>query len=160
MNRNDEMNDFSIPGVSNEFDFAPSRANYIRAGKRPLSSMTPLIVTRPEDGTLYAVIGASGGSRITSATAQCLWHVVEHGMTMHEALRLGRLHDQLVPNTLTLESFFPDFESTVAAMRAKGHNVTEAKPLLSAVQGILRREDGSFEAAAEPRQGNGGGYTV
>ncbi|KAJ6783878.1 hypothetical protein PWT90_08834 [Aphanocladium album] len=156
---NNEMNDFSIPGISNEFGFAPSPANYIRPGKRPMSSMTPLIATYP-NGTLYAVIGASGGSRIATATAQCLWHVVEHNMTMREALRLGRLHDQLVPNRLMLESFFPDINGTMAAMRRKGHEVVVANPRLSSVQGILRREDGTFEAAAEPRQMNSGGYTV
>ncbi|XWW97785.1 hypothetical protein V2A60_005772 [Cordyceps javanica] len=156
---NDEMNDFSIPGVSNEFDFAPSRANYIRPRKRPLSSMTPLIATRP-DGTLYAVVGAAGGSRITTATAQCLWHAVEHGMTMAEALRVGRLHDQLLPNRLTLESSFPDWDGTAAALRARGHDVHLAGPGLSAVQAIRRREDGSFEAVGEPRQANSAGYSI
>jgi gamma-glutamyltranspeptidase / glutathione hydrolase len=69
MDRNDEMNDFSIPGVPNEFGFEPSTANYIRPGKRPLSSITPVIVERP-DGSLYVTVGAAGGSRIISATTQ------------------------------------------------------------------------------------------
>ncbi|EGX94202.1 Gamma-glutamyltranspeptidase [Cordyceps militaris CM01] len=156
---NDEMNDFSIPGISNEFGFAPSRANYIQPRKRPLSSMTPLIATHP-NGTLYAVIGAAGGSRITTATAQCLWHVVEHGMTLREALRVGRVHDQLVPNRLTLETLFPDLEGTEQAMRARGHDVFVVKPGQSAVQAIRRREDGSFEAVGEPRQANSAGYSI
>lgn len=156
---NDEMNDFSIPGVSNEFGFAPSRANYIRPHKRPLSSMTPLIATYP-NGTLYAVLGAAGGSRITTATVQCLWHAVEHDMTMTEALRIGRLHDQLIPNVVTLEAEFPGLNETAAAMRERGHHLDVAKPLLSKVQAIARREDGSFEAVGEPRQVNGAGYSI
>lgn len=63
------MNDFSIPDISNQFDFQPSAANFIRPNKRPLSSITPLIVERP-DGSLYITVGAGGGSRIISATTQ------------------------------------------------------------------------------------------
>ncbi|KAM3464721.1 hypothetical protein NHJ6243_002285 [Beauveria neobassiana] len=156
---NDEMNDFSIPGIDNEFGFPPAPANFIRPGKRPLSSITPFIATFP-NGTLYAVIGAAGGSRISTATAQCLWHAVEHGMTMREALSVGRLHDQLLPNRLTLENLFPDLNATVAAMQARGHEVEVVKPGLSSVQAIKRLEDGSFEAVGEPRQANSAGYSV
>ncbi|KAM3484773.1 hypothetical protein MY8738_001892 [Beauveria namnaoensis] len=156
---NDEMNDFSIPGIDNEFGFPPAPANFIRPGKRPLSSITPFIATFP-NGTLYAVIGAAGGSRISTATAQCLWHAVEHGMTMREALSVGRLHDQLLPNRLTLEYLFPDLNATVAAMQARGHKVKVVEPGLSSVQAIKRLEDGSFEAVGEPRQANSAGYSV
>ncbi|OAA54054.1 Gamma-glutamyltranspeptidase [Cordyceps fumosorosea ARSEF 2679] len=157
---NDEMNDFSIPGVSNEFGFAPSRANFIRPRKRPLSSMTPLIAALPDGGPLYAVIGAAGGSRIGTATAQCLWHVVEHGMALREALAVGRVHDQLVPNRVTLEEAFPDWEATAADLRARGHEVRKVAPGLSSVQAIRRLEDGSFEAVGEPRQANSAGYSI
>jgi gamma-glutamyltranspeptidase/glutathione hydrolase len=61
---NNEMNDFSIPGVRNEFGFEPSAANFVRPGKRPLSSITPIIVEYPSpDNRLMAVVGAAGGSR-------------------------------------------------------------------------------------------------
>ncbi|KAK8146906.1 hypothetical protein G3M48_002443 [Beauveria asiatica] len=152
---NDEMNDFSIPGIG----FPPPPANLIRPGKRPLSSITPFIATFP-NGTLYAVIGAAGGSRISTATPQCLWHAVEHGMTTREALRVGRLHDQLLPNQLTLENLFPDLNATKAAMQARGHEVKVVEPGLSSVQAIKRLEDGSFEAVGEPRQANSAGYSV
>jgi gamma-glutamyltranspeptidase/glutathione hydrolase len=151
------MNDFSIPGVPNEFGFEPSVANFIRPGKRPLSSVTPVIASFP-DGRLFATVGAAGGSRIISATTLALWHTIEHEMTMKEALREPRLHDQVMPNTLLLEYEFDN--RTAAGLMERKHNVTWVKPGLSAVQGIRRLEDGSFEAASEPRQKNSGGLTI
>lgn len=61
---NNEMNDFSIPGIPNAFGFVPSPINYIRPFKRPLSSISPIIVTHPNN-TLYISIGSAGGSRST-----------------------------------------------------------------------------------------------
>ncbi|TWU78994.1 hypothetical protein ED733_008293 [Metarhizium rileyi] len=154
---NNEMNDFSIPGVRNEFGFEPSVANFVRPGKRPLSSVTPVIAAFP-NGELFAAVGAAGGSRIISATANALWHSIEHEMTMREALRQPRLHDQVMPNTLLLEYGFD--AATAAGLVERKHNITWVKPGLSAVQAIRRLDDGSFEAANEPRQKNSGGLTM
>lgn len=151
------MNDFSIPGVPNEFGFQPSVANFIRPGKRPLSSVTPVIAAFP-DGKLFATVGAAGGSRIISSTTSALWRTIEHEMTMKEALREPRLHDQVMPNTLLLEYEF-DAE-TAAGLGERKHNITWVGPGLSAVQGIRRLRDGLFEAASEPRQKNSGGFTI
>jgi gamma-glutamyltranspeptidase / glutathione hydrolase len=148
------MNDFSVPGIPNAFGYQPSVANYVRPGKRPLSSITPVIVEFP-NGTLYITVGAAGGSRIISSTTQVLWHVLEHGMSMKEALARPRLHDQLMPNQVSFEYSFDN--ATVAGMKAKGHNVTRVAPGQSAVQGIRHFGNGSFEAASEPRQSNSGG---
>lgn len=65
---NDEMDDFSTPGQPNAYNLAPSRANFIRPGKRPLSSMSPTVVL--QNGVLRAVCGASGGPIIITATIQ------------------------------------------------------------------------------------------
>ena len=154
---NNEMNDFSIPGVRNAFGFEPSAANFIRPGKRPLSSTTPVIVERP-DGSLYISVGAAGGSRIISSTAQVLWHILEHNMTMGDALLEPRLHDQLMPNEVRFEYKFDN--DTVTALRERGHNVTWVREGLSAVQGIRVLEGGVFEAASEPRQKNSGALTL
>lgn len=154
---NNEMNDFSIPGVSNEFGFVPSPNNFIRPGKRPLSSITPIIVEKA-DGSLYVATGAAGGSRIITATIQALWHVLDHGMTMPEALAQPRLHDQLLPAQVVFEEGYDN--ATTAYMRAKGHNVTWTNLILSTAQGIRRLENGTFEAAGEPRQKNSGGLAV
>ncbi|KAL5615140.1 hypothetical protein BROUX41_005198 [Berkeleyomyces rouxiae] len=154
---NDEMNDFSIPGYSNEFGFAPSPSNFIRPGKRPLSSVTPVIIDSPS-GSLYLTIGAAGGSRIISATTQAIWHIIEHGMTMEEALARPRQHDQLLPNQVTFEYTFNN--ATVDAMKQRGHHVTWVQEGKSAVQGIRLGQDGVFEPASEPRQKNSAGVSV
>lgn len=151
------MNDFSIPGVRNEFGFEPSEANFIRGNKRPLSSCTPVIVSLP-DGTLYATVGAAGGSRIISATAQVVWHMLDHNLTTMEAMKEPRIHDQLMPDSTLVEY---DFDGgVVESLKDKGHNITWVGPGLSAVQGIRRMENGVFEAAGEPRQKNSAGLTI
>ena len=154
---NNEMNDFSVPGVSNAFGFIPSPANYIKPGKRPLSSISPTIVEFA-NGTLYYVTGAAGGSRIITATVQSLVHVLDQGMTALQAVRQPRLHDQLLPNQVSFEYAYNN--QTVAFMKSRGHNVTWIAPGQSAVQAIKRLPNGTFEAAGETRQVNSGGYAI
>lgn len=100
---NDQMNDFSMPGRRNEFGYPPSPSNFIRPGKRPLSSITPVIVEHKSNGSLYYVVGSAGGSRIITATIQNLWHTLDHNMSAIDALYEPRFHDQLVPNVIGFE---------------------------------------------------------
>jgi len=154
---NNEMNDFSIPGSSNAFGYIPSPANYIRPGKRPLSSISPTIV-ETSDGKLYFSIGSAGGSRIITATIQNLHHVLDQKMTSAEALAQPRLHDQLSPNQVSFEWAYDN--STVAYLKSLGHNVTWVAPGSSTAQGLRLMPNGTFEAAGEPRQVNSGGFAV
>ncbi|KAI5456355.1 gamma-glutamyltranspeptidase [Mariannaea sp. PMI_226] len=155
---NNEMNDFSIPGVRNEFGFEPSESNFIRPGKRPLSSITPIIIERP-DGTFFAAAGAAGGSRILSATTQVVWRIMSEPMSIVDAVDEPRLHHQLMPNTLLAEQGFP-VTSARELENKYGHNVTRVGPGLSIVEGVTRDENGVFEAAADKRQTNHGAVTV
>ncbi|KAF5631843.1 gamma-glutamyltransferase [Fusarium tjaetaba] len=155
---NNEMNDFSIPGVPNEFGFAPAEANFIRPNKRPLSSCTPLIVSN-KDGSLFAVIGAAGGSRIISATTQVAWRVLTSpSWSIKDAVREPRVHNQLIPNTLLVEKKFSSYN--VPSLVERGHNITWVDEGLSTVQALTRDSAGVFQVAPEPRQKNSGGVTL
>ena len=152
---NDEMNDFSIPNVPNVFGYYPSPSNYIRPRKRPLTSISPLIVEH-KNGSLHTVLGASGGSRIITTTAQNAIHILDSGMGVAEALKQLRLHDQLMPNVVVFEENYDD--DVVDFMVRRGHNVTWGSAGSSG-QG-LRIINGEFEAAGEPRQTDSAGLTA
>ena len=154
---NDEMCDFSIPHVTNVFGYVPTPSNYIRPGKRPMSSIAPVIVDDAQ-GRLYFVTGAAGGSRILTASVLSLWHVLDRNMSVLEALREPRFHDQLLPNWCVVESQFDN--KTVAFMRDRGHNISIADYPLSSVQALRLLPNGTFEAAGEPRQKNSGGFSI
>jgi gamma-glutamyltranspeptidase/glutathione hydrolase len=159
---NNEMNDFSIPGTTNAFGYIPSPANFIRPGKRPLSSISPVIVEHLNSSTLmdafYVAIGAAGGSRIITATIQNLLHILDGNMTTAEALAQPRIHDQLVPAAVSFEWGFNN--GTTAFLKQLGANVTWVAPGQSTAQGLRRLTNGTFEAAGEPRQSNSGGFVL
>ncbi|BAE55275.1 unnamed protein product [Aspergillus oryzae RIB40] len=154
---NNEMDDFSTPGSSNAFGYVPSEANFIRPGKRPLSSITPTIVTH-QNGSVFFVAGSAGGSRIITATVQNIIHAVDEGLSAAEALARPRLHDQLIPNQVRFEYTYNN--ETVAFMKSLGHNVTWVAPGDSTAQAIRVLPNGTFDAAGEPRQLDSGGFAV
>ncbi len=94
--------------------------NYPEPGKRPLSSTTPTIFEHP-DGSFYLAIGGSGGSRIFGAVFQTIINL-DWGMDVSRAIESGRLHHQLYPEGLDIDSTYPLY--IVEALRHIGHNVT------------------------------------
>jgi len=105
---NDEMDDFSSkPGVPNSDGLLQSELNAIGPGKRPLSSMTPTIVTR--DGKTILVLGSPGSSKIISTVANVLMGVVDYGMNIQESVNAPRFHHQWMPDLVNVEQWFsPD----------------------------------------------------
>jgi len=116
---NDEMDDFSAkPGAPNMYGLVEGENNAIAPGKRPLSSMTPTIVTR--DGRLLLVIGTPGGSHIPTAILQTMVNLIDYRMTIAEAVDAPRIHAQWIPDTLYYEPHALSAD-TRAALAAKGH---------------------------------------
>lgn len=152
---NNEMNDFSVPNVSNVFGYYPSPANYVKPRKRSMSSIAPIMADYA-NGTLFAVLGASGGSRIITAVIQNALNVLNWGLTVHQAVKQPRLHDQLLPNQVMFEWSYDN--STVEFMERRGHNVTWG-PAGSSAQAISII-NGRFGAAGEPRQHDSAGLTA
>lgn len=155
---NNEMNDFSIPGTTNAFGYVASPDNYVQPGKRPLSSISPTIVECLSTGKFYFATGAAGGSRIITSVLQSLWNVLDKNMTSLEAVKAPRWHDQLLPNVLEIELSYDN--STVAALKAKGHNITRVAIEATDLSVVRRLANGTFEAAGETRMNNAAGLAL
>ncbi|XP_005105282.1 glutathione hydrolase 1 proenzyme [Aplysia californica] len=147
---NNEMDDFSTPGTVNYFGLPASPANFIQPGKRPMSSMCPAIVWDNNEQRVKMVSGGAGGSKITTATALNIIDVLWLGMSLPESIDKPRLHHQLVPPAVQLETTF----SKVIAdgLKAKGHT-TQEQFGKSVMQAIYVRDDGSIVGTADYRKG-------
>ncbi|MDP8983450.1 MAG: gamma-glutamyltransferase [Pseudomonadota bacterium] len=119
---NDEMDDFtSKPGTPNVFGLIQGKTNGIAPGKRPLSSMTPTIVLR--DGKPVLVVGAPGGSRIITTVLEIIVNMIDHGMTLQEAIDAPRIHHQWLPDTVAAEPFALSADTSSALSRMGYHLV-------------------------------------
>ncbi|MEM9672252.1 MAG: gamma-glutamyltransferase [Bacteroidota bacterium] len=143
---NNEMNNFSLkPGFPNIFGLIGGEANAIEPGKRMLSSMSPTIVEK--NGELYMVLGTPGGSTIINVIYQNIINVIDHGMSMQEAVDTKKTHSQWLPDRIVIEEGAID--SLVAQqLQEKGHDL-RFFPQLGRTEAILVRPDGSYEGAAD-----------
>ena len=131
---NDEMDDFSAKsGEPNMYGLVEGENNAIAPGKRPLSSMTPTIVTR--DRKLLLVVGTPGGSHIPTGVLQTMINLIDYRMTLTEAVNAPRIHAQWLPDTLYYESDALSAD-TRALLAAKGHHL-EAMDYWNQVAAIL-----------------------
>jgi gamma-glutamyltranspeptidase / glutathione hydrolase len=153
---NDEMDDFATaPGKPNMFGLVQGEADAVAPGKRMLSAMTPSIVLDPR-GKLYMVVGTPGGPRIITMVYHVISNVIDHHMSLPDAVAAPRMHHQALPDRISLErNGFSD--STVAELRALGHTVTLGG-YGGDIEAIIRTSAG-WEGVSDPRSGGGGsGY--
>jgi gamma-glutamyltranspeptidase/glutathione hydrolase len=124
---NNEMDDFTAKiGVPNLYGLVQGQANSIAPGKRPLSSMSPTIVTK--DGRPVMVVGTPGGSRIITAVLHTIINVIDYGMNVQEAVDAPRFHQQWLPEITNLERFAisPDTQKLLEGM---GHKFGNPQPV-------------------------------
>ena len=144
---NNEMDDFSIkPGVPNMYGALGGEANSIQPGKRMLSSMTPTLVT--VKGKPYISIGTPGGTTIPNQVYEGLVNIIDHKMTIKQAIDATRFHHQWIPDVLALESDFP--EDIEAGLKNMGYK-TIRRGKFGRMDGILISVDGKRMAAGDKR---------
>lgn len=152
---NNEMDDFTAkPGSPNQFGLLQSERNAIEPGKRPLSAMTPTIVSK--DGDLFLVVGSPGGPKIISTVLQTILNVIDFGMDVQQAVDFPRFHHQWMPDELWMEGwgFSPD---TLRLLEERGHRIAPGGETGRAMA-IQVVEDGLAGASDSRSEGLAVGY--
>lgn len=146
---NNEMDDFSIKaGAPNMYGLIGNKANAIAPGKRMLSSMTPTIIEK--DGKLLMVVGTPGGSTIITSVYQTILNVLEHGMTMQQAVNALKFHHQWLPDKTTFEANAFSAEA-IKKLQDKGYILEQQRNSIGRMDCILVLPDGSLEGGSDPR---------
>lgn len=123
---NDEMDDFTVKvGEQNMYGLVQGATNAIAPGKRPLSSMSPTLVTK--DGKTFMVLGSPGGSRIITITLQTALNVIDHGMAPQEAVDAPRIHHQWLPDEVYYEQRGVSADS-LNLLKTMGYKMVEQNP--------------------------------
>jgi gamma-glutamyltranspeptidase / glutathione hydrolase len=149
---NDEMDDFAAqPGMPNMFGLVQGEQNAIQPGKRMLSAMSPTIVL-DRNGQVLLVLGAAGGPTIITGTSLVVLNVLEHRMSLGDAMRAPRIHHQALPDSLTYEAGGVRPE-VLDSLRSFGHGMRQLRSLVN-VNAIMRVK-GGWEGMPEPRRSGG-----
>jgi gamma-glutamyltranspeptidase/glutathione hydrolase len=141
---NNQLTDFSfIPSADGE-----PVANAVRGGKRPRSSMAPLIVL-DKSGALYAALGSPGGNAILEYNAKTLVALLAWKMTLKQAIELPNL----IARADTFSGEIPKFApALLTGLRERGIELHSGHAEGSGLHGLVRLKDGSYEGAADSRR--------
>jgi gamma-glutamyltranspeptidase/glutathione hydrolase len=146
---NNEMDDFSVkPGTPNLYGAIGGKANAIAPNKRPLSSMTPTIVTRA--GKLWLVVGTPGGTTIPTSVFQIIVNAADFGLSLPEAVKAKRFHHQWRPDAIQMEdgALSDDIQAKLTQM---GHAITVRQSAIGRVEAIMRLPEGKLQGVADDR---------
>ena len=155
---NNNMGNFTLRSdIPDAFGLMGSENNLISPNRRPVSSMSPVLVSR--DGAPLLMTGSPGGSKIISANMQMILNVIEFGMNIADAAVAPRIHHQWKPEVLEIESgISPD---TVSRLIDKGHNInfSQRSAGMGSLQTVMWR-DGLFYGYSDPRRPGAGAVGV
>ncbi|XP_076010334.1 gamma-glutamyltransferase 1a [Genypterus blacodes] len=146
---NNQMEDFSSPYMSDGFGTPPSPNNFIQPGKRPLSSICPTIIFDNKN-KVKMVVGASGGTRIPTATALVILNSLFFNYDLKKSVTEPRVHNQLNPNITEVEL---GFETSVLEGLIQKNHVTQLLSIPGSVVQAVVRQGERLSAASDPRKG-------
>lgn len=133
-----------------DFDVGADHPNSIAGGKTPLSSMSPTLIMK--DGEPVAALGSPGGTTIIATVAQICSNLIDHGMTMQEAIDAPRIKG-FRNTTLDYEGRFSD--ETISEMEAKGWTMNASDDFnrsFGSVNAVRYAADGTLDGGADPRR--------
>jgi gamma-glutamyltranspeptidase/glutathione hydrolase len=113
---------------------APGATNSIAPGKRILSCMAPTLVLK--DGAPVLALGTPGGRRIFGTVMQAIVDVLDHGMTLQQAVEAPRVWTE--GEVLEVEDRFPNLEALVRDLEAMGHRVQVVPQVAGGMNGVQR----------------------
>jgi gamma-glutamyltranspeptidase/glutathione hydrolase len=138
-----------IPGLGtvpnnymNLYDPRPGHALSLAPGKRVTTSMSPMMALR--DGKLAYALGLPGGKRIFPSALQALLNLIDHGMSLQEAVEAPRVWTE--GNALEVERAIP--EAVRAELRSIGHEVVAMPTVAGGMNAIQFHDDGRLTGAA------------
>lgn len=144
---NNEMDDFAQKvGAQNLFGAVGGNNNLVQPRKRPLSSMSPTIITKNQKP--FMALGSPSGTRIITCVAQTILNAVEFEMPLFESVAATRIHQQWQPDLLKIEAPYLS-EKVEKALKEKGHQVVHEK-LGCSIQAI-KREKNNWIGVSDPR---------
>ncbi|XP_023220450.1 glutathione hydrolase 1 proenzyme-like isoform X2 [Centruroides sculpturatus] len=146
---NNSMDDFSYPNKTNYFGLPSSPANFLKPGKRPLSSMSPSVLV-DKSKNVKMVIGGAGGALIPTAMAQVMVRTLWLKESLKKSVDALRLHHQLYPNYLQYEDGFPQI--FLDNLKKYGHK-TKPTSEGTVVLGIVKGDDGKIYTNVDHRKG-------
>lgn len=146
---NNELNDFTISGApTNAYGMTFSSRNAIQPGHRPLSSMSPTMVLDGDRVVIAA--GASGGTRIITATMQSILQVLVWGKHPAMAVNAPRVHHQWIPDIVYADDGISS--TTRAALEQRGHTLAGFRTQSGVCQ-LIHVTKGRILAASDARKG-------
>lgn len=145
---NNQMDDFAThPGKANAFGLVQSKANAIAPGKRPLSSMSPTLVTSKKN--LILAIGSPGGPRIISSVIESLYRYFVLGESLKQAVAAPRFHYQGIPHQIFVEkTASPALQESLATTKIP---IKLSRPWSNVQAVAYEPSTQSFSAESDPR---------